>query len=75
MSAPRRWIQTVHPKKGALHRQLGIAPSRGIPTRVLDRVMAAPVGGTVTVRGRAVRVTPLLKKRVTFARNVRVRRG
>ena len=62
-----RWIQNANPKKGALHRQLGYNPDHKIPDSVLDRVIAARPGSKI--RGHTI--TPLMKRRANFARNVR----
>jgi hypothetical protein len=62
-----KWIQGAHPKKGALHRQLGIAEGRHITDKFLKEIVQTPIGNKA--RGRTV--TPLLKKRVNFAFNVR----
>jgi hypothetical protein len=32
-----KWMQNVHPEKGALHRQLGIPEGQKIPTSTLER--------------------------------------
>ena len=64
-----RWIQAAKPKKGALHRQLGYPSHDTIPLGVLRKIMDANVG--THVRGQTI--TPLLKKRVNFALNVRKR--
>lgn len=60
-----RWIGEAKPKKGALHKQLGYASSKDIPTGLLNEIYNAPIGNTV--RGR--KVTTLLKRRVVFAVN------
>jgi len=61
------WIQKAKAKPGALHRQLGIDPKKPIPTPLLNRVKKAPIGTQV----RGTSVTPLLKRRVNFALNMR----
>jgi len=63
----RTWIQGVHVKKGALHKQLGLGVDEHISTALLDRIERQKVGTHVG----DVTVTPLLKKRANFARNVR----
>ena len=35
------WMQDVHPKKGALHRELGIPMGRKIPTETLEKATHA----------------------------------
>ena len=61
------FIQGAHIKKGALHRQLGYPEGEKIPLGLLREIKSANVG--THVRGRTV--TPLLKKRVNFAINIR----
>jgi len=43
-----KWMQKVHPKKGALHRQLGIPSGDKIPTGLLRE--KAKAGGTLGKR-------------------------
>jgi hypothetical protein len=61
------WIQNVHPKHGALHRQLGYPMDQPIPTTVLQRIKNLPLGGHI----HGQKVTGLMKKRANFAYNVR----
>ena len=72
---PKRWIQGVKIKKGALHRQLGIPTTVDIPVSLLRKIKATPTGRTIsnpTKKGkRRIAVTTLLKRRVVFALNVR----
>lgn len=65
--ATNDWIGKAKPKPGALHRQLGYSFGDHIPTAVLNRVQKSPNGAQI--RGHTV--TPLMKKRVNFAINVR----
>lgn len=65
-----RWIQSVNPKPGALHRQLGYAASKDLPPGLLKEIYHARTG--THVRGHTV--TPLLKHRVQFAVNAQKRR-
>lgn len=65
--AKRQWIQGVHVKKGALHKQLGLGVDEHISTALLDRINRKKVGTHID----GVTVTPLLKKRANFARNMR----
>jgi hypothetical protein len=67
MTAPDRWIQGAHIKKGALHRQLGYDPHHHLPLGLLREIEAADIGARV--RGR--KITRLMKRRVNFALNVR----
>jgi len=61
------WIGKAKVKPGALHRQLHIDKTQPIPTKVLNQVQKAPIGTQV----KGVSVTPLLKRRVNFALNMR----
>lgn len=66
-----KWIQKAKPSKGAFHRQLGYKEDEKIPTGVIDRIVDTPVGSKVRVHGESRRVTPLMKRRANFAKNVR----
>jgi hypothetical protein len=63
----RQLIEGVHVKKGALHKQLDMGVHEHISTALLDRIDRQNVGTHVN----GVTVTPLLKKRARFARNMR----
>jgi len=71
----KKWIQKSGVKKGALHRQLQVPTSKPIPKTLLNALVKAHQGSVVsnpTKTGKStIKVTPLLKKRVMFARNVR----
>jgi hypothetical protein len=64
-----RWIQTVHPKKGALHRALYIPLHEHIPFGEEHAIERKPIGSHY----HSISVTPHLKKMVNFAINVRKR--
>ena len=70
MPKTEKWIQTAQPKKGALHKQLGIPASQTIPKKTLNDVIKTEVGK----KSHGVTITPLLKKRALFAKNVQKRR-
>lgn len=53
--------------KGALHRQLGIAEGKKIPTKLLGDIQKAKLGEHV----KGHKVTLLLKKRATLAKTLR----
>lgn len=57
----------MHVKKGALHEQLGLGVHEHISSALLDRIERQNIGTHIN----GVTVTPLLKKRANFARNVR----
>lgn len=44
----KKWMQNVHPQKGALHRELGISESKRIPTSLLEE--KAHAGGKLGKR-------------------------
>lgn len=57
-------------KKGALHQQLGISPNHKIPMDLLKYILSCKDNCTVSVYGKPVKVTPLLKRRANFLLNV-----
>jgi hypothetical protein len=61
----KKWIPPV--KQGALHRQLGVPQGTNISKQTLSDVAHADISRHI----HGVTVTPLLKKRVQFAINVR----
>ena len=56
-------------KEGGLHKQLGIGADKKIPASVLNAILNGKVGDTVSVGGKTVKITALLKKRANFAKN------
>lgn len=70
---PTKWMQKVAEQMrrkgtvGALRRQLGVAEGQKIPTSWLNKIMNAEVGETVSLNGKRVKVTTLLKRRANFA--------
>jgi IS4 transposase len=62
-------------KKGALSRQLGVPEKENLPVTYLRKIHNAPTGAVVknpTYHGvPQIRATPLVKRRVNFALNVR----
>jgi hypothetical protein len=58
MSKPHpNWIAKMHMKKGALHKQLGVASDKKIPEKKLDK--AASKGGKL---GKRANLAKTLKK-------------
>jgi len=53
----KKWIQAMHMKKGALHKELGIKAGKKIPAKTLAK--AAKKGGKL---GRRSRLAMTLKK-------------
>jgi hypothetical protein len=57
----KRWIQTIHIRKGALHRQLGIPVGEKIPVSLLHEVEHEP--GKLGHRARLALTLRRLRKR------------
>ena len=57
----KRWIQTIHIRKGALHRQLGIPIGEKIPVSLLHEVEHEP--GKLGHRARLALTLRRLRKR------------
>jgi hypothetical protein len=74
MTTNTDWVKRARPKKGALHRQLHFPVNQPIPYDLLTTIVKASIGDTIVLkingREREIPVTPLLKKRANFARNV-----
>ena len=70
-----KWIQKIHLKKGVLHRQLGIPQEQKIPVSLLNKIIAAKPGDTITNPSgkgrRRIKVTRVLEKRANLARNLK----
>ena len=70
-----KWIQKIRMKKGTLHRQLGIPKDKKIPMELLNKIIAAKPGDTITnptgVGRKKIRVTRVLEKRANLARNLK----
>ncbi len=56
-------------KKGALSKTLGIPEEKNIPKSLLQKIKKAVVGTTMEYKGKKIKVTKLLQKRVNFAIN------
>lgn len=76
----KKWIKKAlrYHKKGALHRQLGVSIEENISINTLNRIKNAKIGDYIYndqhyyKSGSAyIKVTPLLKKRVVLALNLR----
>jgi hypothetical protein len=70
-----KWIQGLHSKKGALHRQLGVEQDDKLPVSFLKRIVNAKAGDRVSnpthMGKRTVKVTHLLERRAILALNLR----
>ena len=61
MSKPHpKWIQEMHMKKGALHKQLGVNADKKIPSKKLKK--AAEKGGKLGKRAKLAETLKKLKK-------------
>ncbi|MAH44547.1 hypothetical protein CMI37_01885 [Candidatus Pacearchaeota archaeon] len=71
----KRWVQKAGIKKGALSRQLNIPIEKDIPMRLLDKIVRAKAGETITnpskLGKRRIKVTHLLERRAILARNLK----
>ena len=56
-------------KKGALSKQLGIPEKEDIPKALLRKLKAMKVGESMDYKGKKIKITDTLKKRVQFALN------
>jgi hypothetical protein len=72
-----KWIQSVlkNHKKGSLSRQLGVPQEKNIPITLLNKVINADNGQTITnptsIGRRKIKVTKLLTQRSILARNLK----
>ena len=70
-----KWIQKIHIKKGALHRQLGIPKDRKIPLALLNKIISAEAGQTIknpaSVGKKKIKVTRQIERRAILARNLK----
>jgi hypothetical protein len=71
----KKWIQKIKPNKGALSRQLGIPEKENIPMTLLNKIISAEPGDTITnptKKGyRKIKVTRLMERRCILARNLK----
>lgn len=69
------WIQKTKLNKGALHRQLGIQEDEVIPMSLLDAIVGAKAGETISnpteIGHGRIKVTRLLERRAILARNLK----
>lgn len=65
--AKKFWIAGAIKKKGALRKQLGIKEGEKIPKSILTKIANTEVGKTVKFRGKTIKVTAKLKRRVLLA--------
>lgn len=71
----RYWIQKAKLKKGTLSRQLDIPIEKNIPITLLNKIIQAKAGDTITnptkMGKRRIKVTRLLERRAIMARNLK----
>lgn len=69
------FIQSAHLKKGALSRQLGIEEKDKIPMTLLNKIIQAKAGETITnptrIGKKRIKVTKLIERRSIMARNLK----
>lgn len=72
---PKKFIKKIGIKKGALSRQLGIPEEEDIPMTLLNKIIAAKAGQTITnptkMGSKRILVTRLLERRSILARNLK----
>jgi len=70
-----KWIQKIHLKKGALHKELDIDSEKKIPVALLNKIISAKAGDVITnptkVGKRKIKVTRKLEQRAILARNLK----
>ena len=71
----KKFIQKIKIKKGALSRQLGIPIKDNIPITLLNKIIKAKAGDTITnptkSGKRRIKVTRLLERRSLLARTLK----
>ena len=72
---PKKFIKKIRIKKGALSRQLNIPEEENIPMSLLNKIISAKAGQTITnptkTGKRRIKVTRLLERRSILARNLK----
>ena len=71
----KRWIQKAVHRPGKLHSDLGIAKDEKIPMKLLDAIVRAKAGDTITnptsVGDKKIKVTQKVEQRAILARNLK----
>jgi len=65
--AKKLWIAGAIKRKGALRAQLGIKEGETIPKSLLQRIVNAETGTTISYGGKTIKVTTQLKRRALLA--------
>lgn len=70
-----KWVQKLGMKKGGLSGQLGIPVKKNIPVELLNKVIRARAGQTITnptsTGHQKIKVTRLLEQRAILARTLK----
>ncbi len=73
--ANKKFIQKIGIKKGALSKQLSIPIKKNIPITLLNKIISAKPGDTITnptkIGIKKIKVTRLLERRSILARNLK----
>jgi len=71
----KKWIQKAMIKPGTLHKQLEIPEDKKIPMTLLNKIIKAKAGDTITnptkIGKKKIKVTSLLEHRTILARNLK----
>ena len=71
----RKWIQKAVHRPGKLHSDLGISEDKKIPMTLLNAIVRAKAGETITnptrVGRKRIKVTRKVKQRAILARNLK----
>ncbi len=63
----KKWIQDIHMKKGALHKELGYSEDEKIPKGILKKIIDGEVGSEIEIKGEKHKITAKMKKRASLA--------
>ncbi len=70
-----KWIQKLHLKKGALHKELGVPLDKKIPRSLLDKIISAKAGEVITnptkTGEKKIKVTRTIERKAILARNLK----
>jgi len=66
--------KTIKFKKGGLKKQLGLSKKKKLTKAGMRRASKKKVGSMVTVGGKKVKLTKLMKKRLNFGANLMARK-
>ena len=71
----KKWIQKIHLKKGVLHKALDISQDKKIPMSLLNKIISAKAGDTITnptsTGRKRIKVTRAIEQRAILARNLK----